>query len=65
MTRLIGEELFKLRTTPAGWVALAVTVGLGLTSVLSNILVPVPPGRPSARRTTSTTHCLSPPSPRW
>ena len=40
MKRLVSEELFKLRTTPAAWVALAVTVSLGIASVVSNILVP-------------------------
>ena len=30
MRRLVSEELFKLRTTPAAWVALAITVGLGI-----------------------------------
>jgi len=59
MTRLIGEELFKLRTTPAGWVALAVTVGLGLTSVLSNILVPVQPGGPAFGSEDHVNHALS------
>ena len=40
MRRLVAQELFKLRTTPAAWVALVVTLGLAVASVISNILVP-------------------------
>lgn len=59
MIRLLGEELFKLRTTPAAWVALAVTVGLGIASVLSNILVPVQPGGPAFGSEDHVNHALS------
>jgi ABC-2 type transport system permease protein len=59
MRRLVGEELFKLRTTPAAWVALAITVGLGIASVISNILVPVPAGGPGVGSVDHINHALS------
>ena len=58
MTRLVSIELYKLRTTPAAWVALAVTVVLGLASVASNILV-TNPGGPAFGSTDHVNHALS------
>jgi ABC-2 type transport system permease protein len=59
MRRLVSEELFKLRTTPAAWVALAITVGLGIASVISNVLVPVPTGGPAVGSVDHINHALS------
>jgi ABC-2 type transport system permease protein len=59
MSRLVSQELFKLRTTPAAWVALALTLGLGITSVISNILVPVPAGGPAFGSVDHVNHGLS------
>ena len=39
MKTLLSIELYKLRTTPALWVALAVTLVLALTSTATTILV--------------------------
>ena len=58
MTRLVSLEIYKLRTTPAAWVALVVTVVLGLTSVASNILV-TNPGGPAFGSTDHVNHALS------
>ncbi|MGW5237654.1 ABC transporter permease [Monashia sp. NPDC004114] len=58
MTRLIVLELHKLRTTPAAWVSLAVTVVLGAVSVASNALVPNPGGPPFGS-TDQVNHALS------
>ena len=56
MKHLISLELHKLRTTPAAWISLAVTVVLGGLSVASNALVPNPggPAFGSARRPSTT-----------
>ena len=53
------QELFKLRTTPAAWVALAITLGLGIASVISNILVPVTAGGPAFGSVDNVNHALS------
>ena len=58
MTRLVTLELRQLRTTPAAWVALVVTVVLGLASVASNILVSNP-GAPAFGSTDHVNHALS------
>jgi hypothetical protein len=58
MNRLIALELHKLRTTPAAWVSLAVTVVLGAVSVASNALVPNP-GGPRFGSTDHVNHALS------
>lgn len=42
----LSIELFKLRTTPAAWVALAVTILLGLVATATNILVDTPTAPP-------------------
>lgn len=39
MKTLLPIELYKLRTTPAAWVSLVVTLGLALTATAVNILV--------------------------
>src|SRR3954465_14253985 len=44
MKNLVSIELYKLRTTPAAWVSLAITLVLGMASVASNALVPNPGG---------------------
>lgn len=59
MRRQIATELFKLRTTPAAWVTLALTIGLGVASVASNILVPVQPGGPAFGSVDQVNHALS------
>src|SRR3546814_6333735 len=47
MNRLISLELHKLRTTPAAWVAIVITVLLGALSVATNTLGPITPGGPA------------------
>jgi ABC-type transport system involved in multi-copper enzyme maturation permease subunit len=59
MRRLISHEVFKLRTTPASWVTLAITLGLAVASVISNILVPVPAGGPPFGSVDHVNHALS------
>lgn len=44
MKNLVSIELHKLRSTPAGWVSLGITVALAAASVASNALVPNPGG---------------------
>lgn len=58
MNHLIALELHKLRTTPAAWISLAVTVVLGGMSVASNALVPNPAG-PAFGSSTHVSHTLS------
>lgn len=47
MRSLLAQELHKLRTTPAAWVSLGVTLVLGIASVVTNVLVPVQAGAPA------------------
>ena len=58
MKSLVAIELYKLRTTPAAWVSLAVTLLLGVVSVASNILV-ANPGGPAFGSTDHVNHALS------
>lgn len=58
MKHLISLELHKLRTTPAAWISLAVTVVLGGLSVASNALVPNP-GGPAFGSADHVSHTLS------
>ena len=58
MNRLISLELHKLRTTPAAWVAIVITVLLGALSVATNTLGPITPGGP-AFGSTDHVHTLS------
>lgn len=58
MNTLVSIELSKLRTTPAAWVSLAVTLVLGTVSVASNALVPNP-GGPAFGSTDHVNHALS------
>jgi ABC-type transport system involved in multi-copper enzyme maturation permease subunit len=58
MKTLVSIELYKLRTTPAAWVSLAVTLGLGAVSVASNALVPNAQG-PAFGSTDHVNHALS------
>lgn len=58
ITRLVALELHKLRTTPAAWVALGVTVLLAAASVASNALVPNVGGPPFGS-TDHVNHALS------
>jgi ABC-type transport system involved in multi-copper enzyme maturation permease subunit len=58
MKSAVNIELYKLRTTPAAWVSLAVTLGLTLASVASNALVPNP-GGPAFGTTDHVNHTLS------
>ena len=58
MKTLLSIELYKLRTTPAAWVSLAITLGLGAASVASNALVPNPDG-PLFGSTDHVNHALS------
>jgi ABC-2 type transport system permease protein len=58
MRTLVSLELYKLRTTPAAWVSLAMTLVLGLASVASNALVPNP-GGPAFGSTDHVNHTLS------
>jgi ABC-type transport system involved in multi-copper enzyme maturation permease subunit len=51
-------ELYKLRTTPAAWISLAVTGVLTAASVASNVLVPNP-GGPAFGSTDHVNHALS------
>ena len=55
----LSMELFKLRTTPAAWITLGLTVALGAASVASNILVPVQPGGPAFGSVDHINHALS------
>ena len=59
MSHSLAIELYKLRTTPAAWVALALTVVLGTASVASNILVPGQPGGPVFGSVDHVNHALS------
>ena len=59
MKRQLSMELFKLRTTPAAWITLGLTVALGVASVASNILVPVQPGGPAFGSVDHINHALS------
>jgi ABC-2 type transport system permease protein len=47
MTALIRVELLKLRTTPAAWVALALTASITVASVFSSILLAGQQGAPA------------------
>lgn len=58
MKTLLSIELYKLRTTPAAWVSLAITLVLGAASVASNALVPNPDG-PVFGSTDHVNHALS------
>jgi ABC-2 type transport system permease protein len=58
MKTLVSIELYKLRTTPAAWISLAITVVLGVASVASNALVPNPAG-PAFGSTDHVNHALS------
>jgi len=58
MRTLLSLALFKLRTTPAAWVSLAVTLVLGTASVASNALV-ANPGGPAFGSTDHINHALS------
>ena len=58
MRTLVSLELYKLRTTPAAWVSLAITLVLALASVASNALVPNP-GGPAFGSTDHVNHTLS------
>ena len=59
MNRLISLELHKLRTTPAAWVAIVITVLLGALSVATNTLGPITPGGPAFGSTDHVNHALS------
>ena len=58
MKTLVSLEFYKLRTTPAAWVSLTVTLVLGAASVASNALVPSP-GGPAFGSTDHVNHALS------
>ena len=59
MNRLISLELHKLRTTPAAWVAIVITVLLGALSVATNTFGPITPGGPAFGSTDHVNHALS------
>ena len=59
MRNQLTMELFKLRTTPAAWIALGLTISLGLASVASNVLVPVQPGGPAFGSVDHVNHAVS------
>ena len=59
MNRLISLELHKLRTTPAAWVAIVITLLLGALSVATNTLGPITPGGPAFGSTDHVNHALS------
>ena len=59
MRNQLTMELFKLRTTPAVWIALGLTISLGLASVASNVLVPVQPGGPAFGSVDHVNHAVS------
>ena len=58
MKSLVSIELYKLRTTPAAWVSLGITLVLGMASVAANALVPSP-GGPAFGSTDHVNHTLS------
>lgn len=61
MIRLIRLELLKLRTTPALFVTVAVTIALSLVSAVTNLLLTVQPGGPAFGSRGHVAHVLTQP----